>query len=233
MRPPSAAQSRAGAVAPAPRGFPVVACPDSIARDTRCLLLTHTSIMTSTSAQSVGRTAQSGLGRLTRSPVLLSWSKSVKRSLGNGPVTVEARSNRASTAAAEARGVRRSRKPTARTTKRRYSGLMSAPFSDGVGTATGRVHIAFEKTAQEYHATISVSNDEWLDTGYTPARTHTQQGDGHGLSHQPHSLEVAGSPQDGRVVRQGVRLSDRQRRDARVRRSLRALQERERRHQRQ
>src|SRR5207249_11392326 len=44
MRPPSAAQSRAGAVAPAPRGFPVVACPDSIARDTRCLLLTHTSI---------------------------------------------------------------------------------------------------------------------------------------------------------------------------------------------
>src|SRR5207244_9823273 len=45
MRPPSAAQSRAGAVAPAPRGFPVVACPDSIARDTRCLLLTHTSIM--------------------------------------------------------------------------------------------------------------------------------------------------------------------------------------------
>src|SRR3989475_7341406 len=46
MRPPSAAQSRAGAVAPAPRGFPVVACPDSIARDTRCLLLTHTSITT-------------------------------------------------------------------------------------------------------------------------------------------------------------------------------------------
>src|SRR6266487_2860874 len=45
MRPPSAAQSRAGAVAPAPRGFPVVACPDSIARDTRCLLLTHTSII--------------------------------------------------------------------------------------------------------------------------------------------------------------------------------------------
>src|SRR5207247_2136377 len=44
MRPPSAAQSRAGAVAPTPRGFPVVACPDSIARDTRCLLLTHTSI---------------------------------------------------------------------------------------------------------------------------------------------------------------------------------------------
>src|SRR3989442_15137758 len=44
MRPPSAAQSRAGAVAPAPRGFPVVACPDSIARDIRCLLLTHTSI---------------------------------------------------------------------------------------------------------------------------------------------------------------------------------------------
>src|SRR5207245_4517206 len=45
MRPPSTAQSRAGAFAPAPRGFPVVACPDSIARDTRCLLLTHTSIM--------------------------------------------------------------------------------------------------------------------------------------------------------------------------------------------
>src|SRR5207247_9797740 len=44
MRPPSAAQSRAGAGAPTPRGFPVVACPDSIARDTRCLLLTHTSI---------------------------------------------------------------------------------------------------------------------------------------------------------------------------------------------
>src|SRR5207247_5318745 len=48
MRPPSAAQSRAGAVAPAPRGFPVVACPDSIARDTRCLLLTGESLRTST-----------------------------------------------------------------------------------------------------------------------------------------------------------------------------------------
>src|SRR6266508_3313239 len=45
MRPPSAAQSRAVAVAPAPRGFPVVACPESIARDIRCLLLTHISIM--------------------------------------------------------------------------------------------------------------------------------------------------------------------------------------------
>src|SRR3989442_12103950 len=44
MRPPSAAQSRAVAVAPAPRGFPVVACLESIARGTRCLLLTHTSI---------------------------------------------------------------------------------------------------------------------------------------------------------------------------------------------
>src|SRR5947209_1988502 len=45
MRPPSAAQSRAVAVAPAPRGFPVVACLESIARGTRCLLLTHTSII--------------------------------------------------------------------------------------------------------------------------------------------------------------------------------------------
>src|SRR6266566_3126001 len=44
MRPPSAAQSRAVAVAPAPRGCPVVACLESIARGTRCLLLTHTSI---------------------------------------------------------------------------------------------------------------------------------------------------------------------------------------------
>src|SRR5437667_11530231 len=44
MRPPSAAQSRAVAVAPAPRGFPVVAYPESIARGTRCLLLTHISI---------------------------------------------------------------------------------------------------------------------------------------------------------------------------------------------
>src|SRR6266540_6762022 len=35
MRPPSAAQSRAVAVAPAPRGFPVVACTESIARDRR------------------------------------------------------------------------------------------------------------------------------------------------------------------------------------------------------
>src|SRR2546426_6541190 len=102
-------------------------------------------LMTSTSAQSVGRVEQLSLGRFIRSPVLLSWSKSVKRSLGNAPVTVEARSNRASTAAAEARGVRRSRKPTARTTKRRYSGLLSGPFRDGVGTATGRVQGAFEK----------------------------------------------------------------------------------------
>src|SRR6266851_7961604 len=44
MRPPSATQSRAVAVAPAPRGFPVVACPESIARGIRCLLLTHISI---------------------------------------------------------------------------------------------------------------------------------------------------------------------------------------------
>src|SRR4029453_12611966 len=35
MRPPSAAQSRAVAVAPAPRGFPVVACPESIAGEPR------------------------------------------------------------------------------------------------------------------------------------------------------------------------------------------------------
>src|SRR6267143_3704149 len=48
MRPPSATQSRAVAVAPAPRGFLVVACPESIARGTRCLLLTHTSIRRST-----------------------------------------------------------------------------------------------------------------------------------------------------------------------------------------
>src|SRR6266849_4959643 len=45
MRPPAVAQSRAVAVAPAPRGFPVVACPKSIARDIRCLLLTHISII--------------------------------------------------------------------------------------------------------------------------------------------------------------------------------------------
>src|SRR5437870_5353212 len=45
MRPPSAAQSRAVAVAPAPRGFPGVACPENIARDIGCLLLTHTSII--------------------------------------------------------------------------------------------------------------------------------------------------------------------------------------------
>src|SRR5262245_45757613 len=44
MPPPSAAQSRAGAVAPAPRGFPVFACPESIAQDSKCLLLTHMSI---------------------------------------------------------------------------------------------------------------------------------------------------------------------------------------------
>src|SRR6266566_2217377 len=57
MRPPSAAQSRAGAVAPAPRGFPVVACPDSIARDTRCLLLTHTSIKTCPGGRRTSKTA--------------------------------------------------------------------------------------------------------------------------------------------------------------------------------
>src|SRR5436190_21580752 len=63
MRPPSAAQSRAGAVAPTPRGFPVVACPDSIARDTRCLLLTHTSISAYTAAtKNRGRNAPSVYG---------------------------------------------------------------------------------------------------------------------------------------------------------------------------
>src|SRR5205814_1799184 len=39
----------------------------------------------------------------------------------------------------------------------------------------------------------------------------------HGLPHQPHPPEVPRSEEDGRVVREGVRLRDRQRRDARVR----------------
>src|SRR5262249_40198555 len=95
-------------------------------------------LMTSMSAQSEGRTAQSGLGRLTRSPVLLSWSNTVKRSLGNRLRTVEDRSKSVSTAAADASVGRRTRKLTAKATKRRYCGLMSAPFSDGVCTATGR-----------------------------------------------------------------------------------------------
>src|SRR6266849_4286360 len=45
MRRPSAAQSRAVAAVPAPRDFPVGACPESIARGCECLLLTHISIM--------------------------------------------------------------------------------------------------------------------------------------------------------------------------------------------
>src|SRR6266849_7852748 len=44
MRRPSAAQSRAVAAVPAPRDFPVGACPERIARGCECLLLTHSSI---------------------------------------------------------------------------------------------------------------------------------------------------------------------------------------------
>src|SRR5204863_3552426 len=47
----------------------------------------------------------------------------------------------------------------------------------------------------------------------------------HGLPHQPHPLEGTGSPQDRRVVHASVQLQDRQRRDARVRRSLHPLHE--------
>src|SRR5713101_6885912 len=65
MRPPSAAQSRAVAVAPAPRGFPVVACPESIARHLICLLLTHMSIKADchTDGNRPGRTG--GMGRVS------------------------------------------------------------------------------------------------------------------------------------------------------------------------
>src|SRR6267142_2808566 len=92
MRPPSAAQSRAGAVAPAPRGFPVVACPDSIARDTRCLLLTHTSITTrvqlcencvigrdrSLSAETTYRVARNDLNSFRLLPMVFDRTRVVK-----------------------------------------------------------------------------------------------------------------------------------------------------------
>src|SRR6266480_5358117 len=88
MRPPSAAQSRAGAVAPAPRGFPVVACPDSIARDTRCLLLTHTSITSRLSFENYGPITtdtppgSAGNRRDTRTPV---WAPARSRSSAEEP----------------------------------------------------------------------------------------------------------------------------------------------------
>ena len=41
-------------------------------------------LITSMSAQSLGRTAQSGLGSWTRRKVLFDQSRTVKRSLGNG-----------------------------------------------------------------------------------------------------------------------------------------------------
>src|SRR2546426_2869565 len=69
--------------------------------DTRgCRLKPSSVLSTSMSRQSETRTAQSGLGRLIRTPVLWLGSGTVKRSVGNGISEGDDRSNLACTAAA-------------------------------------------------------------------------------------------------------------------------------------
>ena len=59
-----------------------------------CRLKPSSVLRTSMSAQSDGRTAQSGFGRLTRRPVFCDQSNVVQRLLGNGPPSGLDRSKR-------------------------------------------------------------------------------------------------------------------------------------------
>ncbi len=68
----------------------------------------------SMSSQSLGRTAQSGLGRLTRLKVLLLQSRTVKRSLGNGLPVGSAGPKRTLTPAAATAGSERAAAAMAR-----------------------------------------------------------------------------------------------------------------------
>ena len=75
--------------------------------------------MTPRSVQSEGNFVQSGSGMEMRRPVSWSWSRTVNRSLGNGPRSGAERSNVASTPAAVAPpGANASSERTARTTQR-------------------------------------------------------------------------------------------------------------------
>ncbi len=65
-----------------------------------CRLKPSSVLSTSMSAQSDGRTAQSGFGRSTRRPVFCEKSKSVQRLLGNGAPSGLDRSKRGETPAA-------------------------------------------------------------------------------------------------------------------------------------
>jgi len=88
--------------------------------DTRgCKLKPSSVLSTSMSAQSEGRTRQSGLGRRTRTPVLWLGSSTVKRSVGNGIVAADERSNRAWTPAASAGRAVVSTRTTLRAAERR------------------------------------------------------------------------------------------------------------------
>src|SRR5947208_9081942 len=115
-------------------------------------------LMTSISAQSDGRPAQSGLGSVTRTPVFWSWSSTVKRSLGNGLLAglLAGEERSKSTSVADASPGSRNRLATAMATMRTlYCGLMRRPLHNHDGTA--RVESTTRKTAQTYHARISVS----------------------------------------------------------------------------
>jgi hypothetical protein len=108
-------------------------------------------LMTSISAQSDGRTAQSGLGSFTRTPVFWSWSSTVKRSLGNGLLTglLAGEERSKSTSVADASPGSRNRLATAMATMRTlYCGLMRRPLHNHDGTA--RVESTTRKTAQTY-----------------------------------------------------------------------------------
>ena len=91
-----------------------------------CKLKPSSVLMTSRLAQSVGRTEQSGLGRLTLRPVLWLGSATVNRLLGNGPPVGVSRLKRAWTPAARVSGDHKSTRDTVKS-KRARQGETKAP----------------------------------------------------------------------------------------------------------
>src|SRR3989442_370988 len=94
-----------------------------------CMLKPSSVLSTSMSRQSETRTAQFGLGRFTRTPVLWLGSAAVKRSVGYGISDGDERSNRAWTPAASAGMAVASTKTTPRTSawRRPCQRLMRVP----------------------------------------------------------------------------------------------------------
>jgi hypothetical protein len=87
-------------------------------------------LSTSMSAQSDGRTAQSGFGSWTRRPVLCDQSKVVQRLLGNGPASGLDRSKRGWTPAACASEGSTKNVRSAKSSARRSDIIKSLPSVD-------------------------------------------------------------------------------------------------------